>query len=396
MSLTYIDLFAGCGGLSLGLKNAGWEGLFAIEKNKQAFTTLKYNLIDKNHFNWPKWLPIRNYSIDTLLKNYKEELKELQGKVTLVAGGPPCQGFSTAGARLEKDNRNKLIYSYIKFIELLKPEIIFFENVRGFTFSFSLKRKQKSYSEIVFKALEKLDYNINAELIDFSAYGIPQKRHRFILVGRKDGKKNNFLKKLESKKEAFLREKELTIPITTEAAISDLLQGNGEDVCPDSPNFKSGKYSQEKSKYQKLMRDGKNYSNLVADSHRFTNHKKETIDLFLKVLKIAERNKRVNNKLRKSLAIKKRSISPLAPNQPCPVLTSHPDDYIHYSEPRILTVRECARIQSFPDMFEFKEKYTTGGKARIREVPRYTQVGNAIPPLFAEQVGLALKEMINE
>ena len=82
------------------------------------------------------------------------------------------------------------------------------------------------------------------------------------------------------------------------------------------------------------------------------------------------------------------------PNLPSLVLTSHPDDYIHYSEPRILTVREYARIQSFPDWFEFKEKYTTGGKARKREVPRYTQAGNAIPPLFAEQAGLALKQLI--
>ena len=71
-----------------------------------------------------------------------------------------------------------------------------------------------------------------------------------------------------------------------------------------------------------------------------------------------------------------------------------PDDYLHYQEPRIMTVRECARIQSFPDWYEFKCKYTTGGQMRTKEVPRYSQVGNAIPPLFAELVGLVLKEMI--
>lgn len=81
--------------------------------------------------------------------------------------------------------------------------------------------------------------------------------------------------------------------------------------------------------------------------------------------------------------------------QVCNTITSHPDDYIHYLEPRIMTVRECARIQSFPDWFEFKGKYTTGGQARKLEVPRYSQVGNAIPPLFAEQVGQALIELIN-
>ena len=80
--------------------------------------------------------------------------------------------------------------------------------------------------------------------------------------------------------------------------------------------------------------------------------------------------------------------------QVSPTLTSHPDDYLHYSEPRILTVREYARIQSFPDWYEFKGKYTTGADLRVKEVPRYTQLGNAVPPLFAEQAGIVLKELL--
>jgi len=82
------------------------------------------------------------------------------------------------------------------------------------------------------------------------------------------------------------------------------------------------------------------------------------------------------------------------PGQPSPTLTTLPDDYIHYSEARILTVREFARLQSFNDWYEFKEKYTTGGKLRTSEVPRYSQVGNAIPPMFVQQVGLTMKAMI--
>ena len=85
----------------------------------------------------------------------------------------------------------------------------------------------------------------------------------------------------------------------------------------------------------------------------------------------------------------------LDPDEPAPTITTIPDDFIHYSEPRVMTVRECARLQTFPDWFEFKGPYTTGGPRRVVQTPRYTQVGNAVPPLFAEMVGLALKEVLH-
>ena len=86
----------------------------------------------------------------------------------------------------------------------------------------------------------------------------------------------------------------------------------------------------------------------------------------------------------------------MIPQLPTPTLTTLPDDYIHYCEPRILTVREYARIQSFPDDYVFRGRYTTGGKSRVKEVPRYSQIGNAIPPLFGEIAGCVLQEMTNE
>ena len=101
---TVIDLFAGCGGLSLGLYQAGWKGVFAVEKNPCAFETLKYNLIDgKKHFDWPDWLPVKQLDIIEVNKTYKQQLKKLRGTIDLVAGGPPCQGFSMAGKRIEDD-----------------------------------------------------------------------------------------------------------------------------------------------------------------------------------------------------------------------------------------------------------------------------------------------------
>ena len=124
---TYIDVFSGCGGLSLGLFKAGWKGLFAIEKSPMAFETLKHNLMDrKDHFDWPAWLPKKNHDIDKVLSSYRDELSSLRGKVTLVAGGPPCQGFSFAGRRKENDGRNKLVDSYVQFVSLVKPKMLFF------------------------------------------------------------------------------------------------------------------------------------------------------------------------------------------------------------------------------------------------------------------------------
>lgn len=395
---SYIDLYSGAGGAALGLLSAGWKGLFAIEKNKDAFATLSHNLIEKNHhFDWPNWLQLRNHDINKVIKKYKKELKELRDTVSLVAGGPPCQGFSTAGARKENDKRNSLVHSYIEFIEIIKPSLIFFENVRGFTFDFNSngnRKKQKSYYKEVIEKLETIGYQLDYKVINFADYGIPQNRNRFILVGRLGEDKINFFELLDSNKETFLKSKNLNNETTLEEAISDLLESNGILPCPDSNNFYSGTYKIATANYQKFLRNGNGKPNEIPDSHRFTNHKIDTIKQFEAVLARGEKNRRISNELKEELGIKKRSLTPLAPNQPCQVLTSHPDDYIHYCEPRILTPREYARIQSFPDWYEFKGKYTTGGKARKKEVPRYTQLGNAIPPLFAEQVGLVLKQLI--
>ena len=174
----YIDLFSGCGGLALGLHNAGWQGTFAIEKSADAFSTLKFNLIDKkNNFKWPDWLPKTNHDINNIIANYSNELKALRGKISLIAGGPPCQGFSMAGRRREDDERNKLIDSYIQFIKLVEPEILFFENVKGFTIGFKKDNKRgEAYSVYVVSQLEKLGYDVKGQIIDFSEYGVPQKR----------------------------------------------------------------------------------------------------------------------------------------------------------------------------------------------------------------------------
>jgi len=399
---TYIDLFAGCGGLSLGLHNAGWKGLFAIEKSPDAFKTLKHNLIDnKNHFNWPTWLPKENIEIDNAIKLYKDNLEKLKNKVDLVAGGPPCQGFSMAGRRNENDQRNNLTKSYIDFIKIIKPKILFFENVRGFTMEFKKnKDKGKEYSSYVENALNRAGYFVKGELVNFGEYGIPQKRTRFILVGVRKDLANaskelaeTFFTTIKENRHSFLSEKNLTVNTNLKDAISDLLKANGLKESPDTKSFQAGTYSKIKSSYQSLMREG--IENKIADSHRFPKHRPDIIEKFDVILKTCRKNKDIDAKTRERFNIKKHTIIPLDKNDKSPTITTLPDDYIHYSEPRILTVREYARIQSFPDWYQFQGKYTTGGKRRTQEVPRYSQIGNAIPPLFGEQSGLVLKQMIS-
>lgn len=397
----YIDLFAGCGGLSLGLQKAGWNGLFAIEKNADAFSTLSHNLIDtdtERHFKWPDWLPKKNWDIDDLLENYEEELRSLEGKIELLVGGPPCQGFSMAGKRKGSDVRNKLYNSYIKFVELLKPEMLFFENVHGFTVGFKRKYKGKetkgeAYSEKLVKKLKKLGYTVKYKVVLMSDFGIPQKRKRFILFATKNKKSPDFFELLYNNREKFLKEKNIEFPVTVSQAISDLQRKYGEISSKDTPRFKNGIYGPIQSEYQRLMRK-KITKNSVPDSHRFANSRKDTIDLFEKLMEVSEQAIRITPKMGLVDGLKKRGITPLKEKCVCPTITSIPDDFVHYSEPRIMTVRENARIQSFPDDFVFLGKYTTGGERRKIDVPRYTQVANAVPPLFAEQVGLVLQEML--
>ena len=392
----YIDIFAGCGGLSTGLYNAGWHGIFAIEKNEDAFLTLKYNLMDKkHHFSWPRWLPKEPCDINVLLKDYTDKLISLQGKVMLVAGGPPCQGFSMAGKRNYNDKRNDLVKSYIKFINFIKPEVIIFENVHGFTLEFKEKKRTRKYSSYVEKALRKEGYKVHSQIIDMSEFGIPQNRKRFILIAMlKHDPQKVFATILQNKK-IFLSKKGLSEKTTVFEAIGDLEKSIGTEPSPDTNGFEAGVYGQKNSAYQKLMRYKRLSKNRLPDSHRFVNHRPKTIELHQNLLNHAPSGKRISQNNDCAFIINRRGVTVLDKNGQAPTLTSIPDEIIHYCEPRVLTVREHARLQSFPDWFEFKGKYTSGSIRRTYEVPRYTQVGNAVPPLFAEQVGHALLEVLS-
>ncbi len=394
--MNYIDIFAGCGGFSVGLQTAGFHGLFAIEKNKDAFSTLTHNLIEKNHFSWPKWLDVKEYDVNQILKDYIRELQSLNGQVDLIAGGPPCQGFSMAGKRNCNDERNNLVLSYIDFISIIQPRAIIFENVHGFTVNFKEGYGIKKYSDYVVKRLTELGYIVSYSILNSSEYGIPQKRCRFILIAMKKNNPKDVFYLLERNKEKFCKQKGINIHTSVREAISDLELCHGKEKSPDSKNFSAGLYGKIQSGYQYLMRmQNIHKEGMIADSHRFVNHSEKIIQLHCELLAKAERGKRISSKDGIFPSLKRRGVTILNPDIQAPTITSIPDELVHYSEPRILTVREHARLQSFPDWYEFKGKYTSGGKRRKQEVPRYTQVGNAIPPLLAEQLGISLMEVLN-
>jgi len=382
--LNYIDIFAGCGGISLGLHNSGWQGIFAIEKDEMAFETLRYNLIEKRkHFDWPDWLTQENHDILEFMKEHEGELKKLSGKIDLVVGGPPCQGFSMAGRRKEGDKRNNLFEAYIHFIKIVKPKALIFENVRGFTIGFKKKNgRGKAFSDIAKERLEGLGYDVEGQVVDFSDLSVPQRRKRFILVGfKKELKKNpkSFFENIYRNNKKFCKRKGINERNSVGDAISDLLRKNGEVKCEDTMSFNRGIYGKTKEKYQDVMRGIEDH----PDSHRFAKHNDSTINRFRYILSKCLRNLTIDEGTKERFNLKKRCVIPLCKNSNSPTLTTLPDDYIHYEEPRILTVREYARIQSFDDDFEF-----LGSRG-----DQYKMVGNAVPPKFAKLIAETIIEI---
>jgi DNA (cytosine-5)-methyltransferase 1 len=419
-ALSFIDLFSGCGGLSLGLMKAGWRGLFAIEKSNDAFKTLKHNLVSqiednngKFHFDWPSWLEKKAFDIKQFVRTNRQHLIKLRGGIQLVAGGPPCQGFSFAGRRTGVDPRNELFRYYLEVVEIVNPLLVIMENVRGIEVAFGEKKKskkerslskKKSYAFRIRKELEEHGYNVQQHVIKAMDFGVPQLRPRYFLLGIRDDLKvgeatPNFYEIIYDIRREFLKKHRLPIsrPVTVCEAISDLTtKGKKLVECNDieSPGgFKEILYEGPQSNYQKLMH--RNMNGRRINSLRLVNHLPKTVQKFQKILETCRKGIQLSENDRLRLGIRKNAITPLDPNRPSSTLTTLPDDFLHYSEPRIHTIREHARLQSFPDWFEFRGKYTTGGPKRVLECPRYTQVGNAVPPLLAEAIGEALKVLLH-
>jgi len=393
-----VDAFAGCGGLSLGLMQSGCNGLFAIERDKFAFDTLQTNLIGeqaRHSFDWPDWLPIKPASIETILTKYRHQLEAHSGTIDILVGGPPCQGFSSAGRRKHDDPRNKLFRSYLRLVDILRPRAVLMENVRGFTSDFKDGDRVRNYASEL-RSLLSERYEVHERLLDLSQFGVPQGRKRYFLLALQPGvSKNNPFDELARRAPSFLRSLGLQAPIPSWAAISDLeIQCNGRRPSVDTPGFEEISYVGPLTRYQRLMRDGAR----APSDLRLARHSDEIVSRFQKIIELSHAEGRLNiaisDDVRARFGLQKKALRVLDPDRPSPTVTSMPDDLLHYTEARTLTVRENARLQSFPDWFAFRGKYTTGGHLRRLEVPRFTQVANAVPPLAARAIGELLVELL--
>ncbi|MDZ4056692.1 MAG: DNA cytosine methyltransferase [Polynucleobacter sp.] len=413
--LRFADVFAGCGGLSLGLLEAGCQGVFAIERSPLAFETLRHNLVDgkRYQFDWPSWLPKQAMTCENLLLEHGAQLENLKGSIDLIVGGPPCQGFSTAGRRDPADPRNQMTEQYLVLVEKLQPRFLVIENVAGFNMRFETDEafdnliknpNHTSYADYVAGRLEDLGYSVSRGLVNCADFGVPQNRLRYLVLcelNTEDGETvPSLFETLMASRKAFLENKGLPVnrKISVKEAIADLLVDGAiliESTDSDTKGFQETLYQSPMAPhgYLKLIRA--HFGAQTPNSRRLAKHKKTTVEYFKKVQKTCRPGRCLTVKERAKVGTKKHSTTVLDPNSPAPTITTLPDDILHYCEPRILTVRENARIQSFPDWFEFQGKYTTGGKQRKQECPRYTQVGNAVPPLIADAIGAMLISQLN-
>lgn len=401
MTAKFIDLFAGCGGLSLGLTNAGFECSLAVEAHTDAFATYRKNLIDRKSspHDWPDWLEVKAHDILQLLSSHKADLANLRGQIHLIAGGPPCQGFSMNGKRNPDDPRSRMVDAYLEMVELISPPLIMLENVRGFV---SMPHPTgMTYSKAVEQQLRTMGYDVWSDVIVASDFGVPQRRPRYICIAAKEGSLRGIdpISRLRTHRRQFLQEHDLSTRQTSaREALSDFELDDTEGAL--DPEWGSRGYRATVrrndvalSSYQRLMRAD---SSSQPSDRRLPRHSLETKARMQKVLDTCKRGVNIRPCDRERLGIAKRSTTPLSGDLPSPTVTTLPDDFIHYSDARTMSVREFARLQSFPDWFSFEGPYTTGGERRKTACPKYTQVGNAVPPLLAEALGQVLLGLLTD
>ena len=336
-SLTFIDLFSGAGGLLRGFIDAGYNPVFSVEMWEPAIATHKINypsvkIIESD---------IRNISNDSLNK-YCDN-------VDVIVGGPPCQGFSTIGKRIVKDPRNELVFEFIRFVDTIKPKVFLMENVRGLLSSNGGKTKVAIEEEF-----KSIGYNVVSRVLCAADYGVPQMRNRVFFMGiRKDLNISPSFPEITHKPEEY---------VTVGDAIGDLV--GKENEIPNHIPMKHNAVVTERIKYIKEG-EGIPKNGLPAD------------------IAYGSRSDYSNNELKNFSHVYRR----LSRYKPATTMVpGHNAFPLHPTENRSLTVREAARIQTFPDDVVF-----CGTRQN-----QCIQVGNAVPVELAYQLAKHIEKILSK
>lgn len=324
--LTFIDLFSGAGGFSLGFQKQGFKNIFSIDIQKDFNETYREN--------FPDDILLEK---DILKLSDKEILELTNGiNVDVVVGGPPCQGFSIAGnigRKFIDDPRNKLFKEFIRVVKVVEPKYFVMENVaRLYTHNKNQTRKE------IINDFEKLGYSVKCKILSSENYGVPQKRRRVIFIGSRDDELILFPKYSNNYRTVF-------------------------DAINTLPSLKSGQKSD-------------------VSNHTAMNHTEQMLDKMNYIKDgcgrecIPENIRPISGDIRKYIKYDSK--------KPSITVTGDMRKVFHYSQNRALTVRELARLQTFPDEFIFKGN----------SISQQQQVGNAVPPVLAEHIAISIKEMV--
>jgi DNA (cytosine-5)-methyltransferase 1 len=351
-----VELFCGAGGLGIGLKNAGFDIVLANEIEADFAKTFSIN--------HPETLVI-NKDIHEI--DFEKEATDLGiGRISLLSGGPPCQGFSTVGSKNKKDPRNSLFYEYLRAVNELQPDYILFENVSGFKSLY----EGEAYRQLT-RELGALGYDLSCGVLDASDFGLPQIRHRTIIVGWKKGLRL------------------VSIPSPTHYEGDNIFNLPQKltliDAISDLPPLKSGEScdyyaAPPLNEYQRYLRAGCS----TLTEHNASNYG-EKMQQILELIPAGGTVKDLPEHLRPQSYFAN-TYARLFPDRPATTITRNfgtpsSSRCVHPYQNRALSTREGARLQGFPDDYQFY-----GSK-----ISKNLQIGNAVPPIFGEVVA---KEII--
>lgn len=388
---TFVDLFCGAGGFTEGvLLSGGAERRFelkaASDVHRQASAThtgrfqrqlgLKYDFITKD---------IRDDDfVQTLVESVGGD-----GTVDLVVGGPPCQGFSLFGARKQDDPRNDLFRLYLKAIAALKPRYFVMENVPGLAMMYGGETVREMYRAV--EAMTGTKYHLEGPIkVNAAKFGVPQARDRLLFIGsRSDVPVLDVIPEMPER------------IVTAREALDDLgFLRSWETATSYHESHPASTQYQEESRRGRLFKLWGLEVPEALTNHEVSKHTPDVIARFAMMQPGCGFDSIPSQLWDAHLHSSKKWCMRLDPDKPAYTVTTLPDDFVHYRQHRILTVREWARLQSFDDTFVFTGARATGGggkgnKVRAGALPQYTQVGNAVPPLLAQGIGRAILQALD-